>query len=364
MKRSFLWATVPVFVAIAACNNGNNTTDGQTGGSTGLGGNCGVDHAKNDEFCKATPGDFPSCSELRGDEKGQVCGVPLKGPTDELKRSDTVKEFAGTGAPQIACYEPANYPKAPGASAMVTAKGLAKIFSNGCESKNLKITFHKVNRTGGADDGKLGDVVGTTFTTAEDCKVDGVASDNEKCGTRYECNYTYPNVPTETELAIRTEGVGAWKPLIQYNIYIPSSEVVNGEWEHDVRALAEDDYTVIPAVAIGGPVTTGNGVIAGEIHDCGDVRLINAIADIDRPKRALTYFGSDEENKLPDLAAKSSSRLGLYAAFDIVPGPVTVAAMGMVNGELVTLGQHKVYIYPDSVTSLTFKGMQPYQVPK
>lgn len=363
MKRSFLWVSVPVFLAIAACKSGGSTTDGNTGGSTGVGGDCGISHAKNDEFCQGTPGDFPSCSELQGNEKTQVCGVPLKGPKDELQRSTSVKEFSGQGAPQVSCYEPANYPAAPGTSMNVTATGLAKIFSSGCESKNLSITYYKVKRTGGADDGQLGEAIGTAVVTAADCKVDGVASDNEKCGTRYECKYSYPNVPTETELAIRTEGTGAWKPLIQYNVYIPNGEVMNNEWVHDVRALAEDDYTVIPAVAIGGPVTTGNGVLAGEIHDCGDVRLIGAIADIDKPRRALTYFGNDEDNPLPDLAADSSSRLGLYAAFDIAPGPITVAATGMVNGELVTLGQHRVYVYPDSVTSVTFKGMQPYQLP-
>ncbi|MFO0617760.1 MAG: hypothetical protein U0414_34525 [Polyangiaceae bacterium] len=359
MKRSFLWASLPVLVAIAACKSGT-TTDSSTGGTTGAGGDCGIKDAKNDEFCKATPGDL-SCSELKGNENVQVCGVALQAPTDELQRSSTVKEFPGSGPPKVSCYEAANYPKAPGTSAMVTAKGVAKIFSSGCESKNLSITFHKVKR-GGAEDGALGDVVGATVVTPADCKVDGVASANDKCGMRYECNYAYPNVPTETELAIKTEGTGTWSPLIQYNIYIPSSEVVGGEWVHDVRALAADDYTAIPAVAVGG-ITKGNGVVAGEIHDCEDVRLINATANTDRPSRKFTYFGSDEDNPLPDIQATSTGRLGLYAAFDIVPGPITVAATGLVNGEVVTLGQHRVYVYPDSVTSVTFKGMQPYQLP-
>jgi hypothetical protein len=294
-----------------------------------------------------------------------VCKVAVPKPTAELARSTTVQEYAGTGAPQVDCYTPAKYPAAPGTSQMVTVEGLAKIFSSGCESKNLKITFYKVQRGGAAaDEGKLGDVVGSTVVTDADCKTTGVSTANDKCGTRYECKFSYPNVPSETELAIKTEGAPTWAPLIQYNIYIPTSEVMAGKWTHDVRALATDDYSAIPAVAIGGPVTSGHGVIAGEVHDCGDVRLINAVADIDRPRVNRTYFTNNEQAPLPDTKATGTSTLGLYAAFDITPGPVTVAAAGQVNGEIVTLGQHHVYVYPDAVTSVTFKGMQPYQLPK
>ena len=129
------------------------------------------------------------------------------------------------------------------------------------------------------------------------------------------------------------------------------------------RALATDDYGVIAQAAIGRPITPGNGAIAGEVHDCQDFRLTNAIADVDVQKLALTYFSSDEDNPLPDLNALGTSKLGLYAAMDVVPGPATVAAIGLVGGQVVSLGQHKVYVYPDTVTSLTFRGLRPQQVP-
>ena len=119
----------------------------------------------------------------------------------------------------------------------------------------------------------------------------------------------------------------------------------------------------IAQAAIGQPITTGHGAIAGEVHDCGDVRLTNAVADVDVQKRALTYFTSDEDNPLPDLGAFGTSKLGLYGAIDVVPGPATVAAAGLLNGQLVSLGQHRVYVYPDTVTSLTFRGLRPTQVP-
>jgi hypothetical protein len=341
----------------AAMGCGGGTSDDSTGGAGGK--SCDLPEAKNAEFCAATPGSL-DCTAL-SNQTNQVCGVALPKPPGELTRSSMVKEFAGSGPPQIDCYAQANYPAPPGASQAVTATGLAKIFSSGCNSGKLKITFYTVK-----PDGELGDPVGTPVTTDSDCSTAGTPTTNDKCtdNTRYECNYSYAGVPTETELAIKTEGAPNWAPLIQYNVYIPNSEVTAGSWTHDVRALAADDYSVIPAAAIGGPITPGNGVVAGEVHDCGDVRLVNAVADIDQARVARTYFGSDEENPLPDLSVDGTSTLGLYAAFDIRPGPVTVAAMGTVNGEQVTLGQHRVWVYPDTVTSLTFKGLQPYQVPK
>jgi hypothetical protein len=319
--------------------------------------------ALNSEFC-ANDAIEPDCTLVPPAAKHQVCGVALLDPPGELTRSDNVKENSGSGAPDVGCFAEGGYPAAPGASEMVSVGGFARIFSAGCDSHDLKITFYKVQ-----PDGQLGEVVGTAVETPETCiGAAGTEVDNdvEDCDGRHECAYLYANVPTETELAIRTEnpeGGQFWAPLVQYNIYISNSEVVDGVWDHDVRALAAGDYSVIPQAAIGGPVTPGNGVVAGEVHDCGDVRLSNAVADVGSSRKTLSYFSSNEDSPLPDIAAKGTSVLGLYAAFDLEEGPATVAAGGMLNGEFVSLGQHRVWVYPNTVTSVTFKGMRPYQLP-
>jgi hypothetical protein len=317
----------------------------------------------NSEFCEANAVE-PDCTIVSAAAKHQVCGVALPDGPAELTRSSTVQENSGSGPPDVGCFAPAGYPAAPGASELVSVGGFARIFSAGCDSHDLKITFYKVQ-----PDGQLGEVVGSSVATPTTCvDAEGTEIDDmvEDCDGRYECAYLYPDVPSETELAIRTENVdggAVWAPLVQYNIYISNSEVVDGVWEHDVRALAEGDYSVIPKAAIGGPVTPGNGVVAGEVHDCGDVRLTNAVADVSGARNTLSYFSSNEDSPLPDIAAKGTSVLGLYAAFDIVEGPVTVAAGGMIDGEFVSLGQHRVWVYPDTVTSVTFKGLRPYQLP-
>lgn len=322
----------------------------------------GLTAASNTEFCEGDRA-TPDCSRITGAYKVDVCGVPLKAPAAELSRSSNVEEYAGTGAPNLSCFNPATYPSKPGTSKPVTIRGIAKIFSNGCESSDLTIEAYTVKRTGGADEADLDAPVGASFTTPADCKTEGVASDDpEGCGTRYECNYELVGVPSETELVIKTTG-SQWAPLYEYNVYVPNEDTVDDVWEHDVRALAQDDYSVIPQAALGGPITQGHGVIAGEVHDCDNVRVIGATVDVDQDKVLTTYFTNNEEHPLPDQAAKSTSALGLYASMDIAPGPVTVGAAGLVNGQVTTVGFFRARVFPDAVTSVTFRGLRPFQVP-
>lgn len=352
-----------VLLGTACGSSGGNTGgSGATGGSTGtmtstLGCPDNLTAAPASEFCK-DEATTPDCTYVTPNYHTQVCGVPVLDPTTELARASGVKEFGGSGPPDLGCFDSAHYPQADGPSQMVTMKGVVKIFSHGCETKNVAIEVYTVK-----DADLSAKPVGTPITTSSDCKADGVASDDSggDCGTRYECNYAYANVPTGVELAVLTKG-DFWAPLYTYNIYIPNAEVQNGVWKHDIRALATDDYSVIPQAAIGSPITPGNGAIAGEVHDCGDVRLQNATVDVEVQKRIVTYFTSNEDHPLPDTAATSTSILGLYAALDVPPGKASVAALGMVNGQLTTVGYHRVTVFPDSVTAITFQGVRPFQV--
>ncbi|HVY49275.1 MAG TPA: hypothetical protein VHB21_25465 [Minicystis sp.] len=348
------------------CSSGGSTSAAASTGGQG-GGPCGLADADNAEWCAADAASL-DCSTVTA-ATNDVCGVPIVAPSasgrEPLARSTSTVEFAGDGPPEVSCFEQGHYPSKPGTSQMVKVKGLAKIFSSGCNSHDLRIEFYTVKR-GGSDDGLIGSLVGSAVVTDPEsvCQSStGTAVSNKDCGTRYECPFEYDGVPTETELAIKTSGSPNWAPLYDYNIFIPNDEVQGGTWQHDVRALAADDYQVIPHAAYGGSITPGNGVIAGEVHDCGDVRLSGALVNVDQHNRGLYYFTSNEQAPLPDVNATQTSILGLYAAFDIQEGPVTVAAMGFVDNKPVTLGFYKAHIYPDSVTAVTFRGLEPFQVP-
>lgn len=325
----------------------------------------------NPEFCAATAVDNDCDKDLDQKDLIDVCGVSINAPpldgedVLELARSTDVKEFGGTGSPDLSCLEPAGYPaKAdPGASQDVTIEGIAKIFSNGCESKDLSIEIYRVIRDGSADDGKHeANAIASTTTPMECTAENSEPEEIEECEIRYECRYEISGIPSETELMVKTDGA-LWAPLYEYGLFIPNSEVVGGKFEKDVRALDQTDYSTIAQAALGKTITPGNGAIAGEVHDCGDVRLLNAVVDVDRPKFALTYFTDNEDDPLPNLSAKGTTTLSLYSALDIEEGPITVAAAGVKDGALYGLGIFRARIYPDAVTSFTFRGVRAFQVP-
>lgn len=290
-----------------------------------------------------------------------MCGVPLGDPGADLTRSAGVKEFAGSGPPSLDCYAPGHYPVA-GAPQTVTMNGTVRIFSHGCESKNVSIEVYTVKRTGGPDDGAPAQLLGAGVTTATDCVAGGVATADSNCGTRYECKYSYSGVPTETELLVKTSG-SLWASVYEYNVYLRNTDVQGGAVSRNVRVMASDDYNVLPQAATGGPIAPGNGMILGEVHDCGDVRLSNAVVDIGQPAGVLTYFTPNEESPLPDLAAGATTLLGLYGAMNVAPGGVRVGAVGRAGGALRTIGFTRAQVFADSVSLVTFHGLMPFQTP-
>src|SRR5690606_2463415 len=168
---------------------------------------------------------------------------------------------------------------------------------------------------------------------------------------------------------------GAWATFYDYNQYIseddPDFDTATDTYRRNVRVVASDDYQTIPQAAIGRTITDGNGALAGEIHDCDNVRLQNAVVDVNAMRTSMIFFTPDEDAPLPDTARTqigSTGRLGLYAALDVAPGPVRVSAIGLRDngtsqGELVSLGYYDARVFPDSVTSVTLRGLRPFQVP-
>ena len=77
----------------------------------------------------------------------------------------------------------------------------------------------------------------------------------------------------------------------------------------------------------------------------------------------LSYFTDDEVKPLPDKDAQATSSLGLYSLLDVSPGPVNVAAAGVLDGKLVGVGFFKARVFAGAVTSVTFRGLRPFQLP-
>lgn len=365
----------------AVADNGLPPTDtgGADGGSTGLPG---------DEYCRSAPN--PGCRAPAVNTCG-VCVTPSpSGATLERTNCDDTqrREYCrgGTpGAPNLGCYQPGSYPTA-GTSERVTLWGYVRVFGNGGDSQHIRISVHRVNA-----DGTPGEMLGTTVsdTASPASGMEDVYSPSRDrvLFTRRTGGYVLPNIPTETELLVVTEGdpsdseaAGLWSHRIyDYNFVVRNSEIdatpapmgVTGRSARFLpRVISNSDWTAIPATStLTSGISPGRGAVAGEVHDCDDIRLANATVE-STPRRAwdgpVVYFSENDTNPLPDLSRdqRGTSLLGTYALLDVEPGPVTVAAVGYTAPrQVVHLGSYHARVFADSVTLVTFRGMRPWQAP-
>ena len=343
-------------------------------------GRCGCVRPENHEICPAGGPTIDCNANNVKDRNVEACGTFItlardpSGTPSEISRTTSTDEYAGTGPVDLGCFQMSGWPK-EAATKTVKMKGFARNFANGCDSKGSKIEVYTVKR-GGADDGLPGDLVGKAVTI-----VDGPCNNDAACRLRVvegkckigderkERAFVYEGVPTETELIVKStsaDGMNGFTTLYDY-VFIPNavlkSDAGGDFWEHDVRVVVTGDYTVIPTTAIGRQVTEGNGSVAGEIHDCGDVRVTGASVDISSKRAYRGYFTDNEASPLPDPSRDSlgTSTLGLYSTIDIAPGPARVSAVGVVGGKVVTLGYADVRVFPDAITAVTFRGFRPFQ---
>jgi hypothetical protein len=179
-------------------------------------------------------------------------------------------------------------------------------------------------------------------------------------------------IPTETPLIVKTSSSttsAGWLELYEYNLIARNDGLTNGAYVQDVRAVGDDDYAAIMQAAYARPVEGGKSAIAGEVHDCGDVRLSNATVGIaPNDGLGLFYLTDDQDNPLPSGGLRSTLKLGLYGAGGLQPGTYTVSALGntTVNGKTTTiaLGTGVVQTFPNAVTVYTFRGLRPWDVQK
>jgi hypothetical protein len=266
-----------------------------------------------------------------------------------------------------------------GTPTMVTLYGVVDIFANGGDSSAITIDVFEEG-AGGA----LGTMRGTATSS-----ITGVATGCGETEVVYDTNgqptttmrnlgfFSIPNIPTETPLIIRTQGdPGLWSPLYTYNFAIlnsdvaaiPSSFMCSGAptgmgYFYRARVLSRNDYGAIPLTAgLASGIQGGHGALAGEVHDCSDVRLQYAQVGMTGNPASRVYFNDIADNPLPEVSrTQGTSLLGLYAGLDIVPGPVDVAAIGYVNGQSVSLGWYHARVFADAVTVVSLRGIRSWQ---
>ncbi len=382
-------AGLALFVGVGACSSAA-TVNVNTGGDGGPGGTCTSPTLADDDYagcgtCTFSSSAVPSvCSAARS--VNACCDWVQEPPMTGITRGTNLHYYSSTNATvDLGCL---TTPASTQASTMVTLTGYVKLFADGQDSQGVKIELYKEGTSGA-----LGTLVGSYTTTSTDPYV--LEAWSSKC-TAPGCNlrtYSIPNVPTYTPLIMRTSdanGSGLWADLYDYNIYIsdpttfgttdPSCKAgadggmgpMGGNATtappcYNASAVASTDINAVAATALGASTNPADGVLAGEVHDCGDVRLSGATVDTDQPhEQEMFYFDDNEDDPLPDssrsTADQGTSTLGLFGALNMTVGvPTRVSATGYYNGTLTLLGTYVVQLFPGAVTALSLRGRRPFQ---
>ncbi len=168
----------------------------------------------------------------------------------------------------------------------------------------------------------------------------------------------------------------------------------------EVNTIAIATFTTIPRAAGVSVITgeddlfdgVGQGHVAGEVQDCtSENRIQNAVVSVDIKARKLAYFNvgfedrDDIQDPKPESTRSRTNADGLYAAIGVdtttggVPAQVGAAITQKVcgedevcrcnenltenpswpgpdamEGEVTVLGSRTVYVFPDSITVMTF----------
>jgi hypothetical protein len=357
---------------------------------------------------------------------GETCLYP---PTQVATRTPCgeVSEFCDptmNPTPNLTCLgQSAATP--PATPAKVTLTGFVHVFSSGPDAKGLTVqVFEQSALTGGADPATTAPLLTTSVTLdpatqracdsdpAKGCSLpsttgcalpvcnDGLAGHtddkkycrdlgggNSECSSRlrWEGRYSIDNVPTNTQLVIRTTGPGGkpdttWATMVAFNIVLstadPACKTASDvycldttnpampKYQLNVNALSQSDYVNIPTTSgLAGGISSGLGAIAGEVHDCDNVRVGYVQVGVSPEGDRFTYFNGNPIKTLPDSGrvGAGTDRLGLYAALNVKPGNVTVETAGLTSagGAPTTFGRFTAIVYPNTVSVANINGGRP-----
>jgi hypothetical protein len=302
----------------------------------------------------------------------------------------------------------------------VTLTGFVHVFSSGPDSSNVKVQIFDAAMVTASDPRGL-QALGTVTakldpTTQRACDADGAkgcslplangcalpvcndglggrSDDHKYCRDngaggecsdrlRWESRYSIANVPTNTRLVIRVTGPAGvsdavWATTVSFNIFLStndractslsdtdcldSSDPTAPKYQLNVSALSAADYVNIPTISgLSGGITAGQGAMAGEVHDCDNVRVGNVEVVTTPGADRFTYFNGNPVKTLPDASRASvgTDRLGLFAALNEKPGAVHVEAGGALSagGPLTSFGTFDTFVYANSVTIVNVNG--------
>jgi len=361
-----------------------------------------------------------NCMMLAG---GQGCFFPPTLPAARTQCGDVTEycDTTGVTTPNLTCIGQSGPAPGSAAPAKVTLTGFVHVFSSGPDSSNVRIQVFDaatVTATDPATQTPLGTVMKTALdpATQRACDADaakgcsiplangcmlpacndglnGRQDDHKYCRDngaggecsdrlRWEARYSMADIPTNTRLVIRVTGQNGmsdatWATTVAFNIFLSTSDracknvsdtdcldtsdPMNPKYQLNVSALSSADYVNIPTISgLAGGITQGEGAMAGEVHDCDNIRVGNVEVVTTPGADRFTYFNGNPIMTLPDASRASvgTDRLGLFAALNIKPGAVTVETGGATasGGPLISFGTFDAFVYANAVSIVNING--------
>ena len=387
MARFRLLGLLLPFALTGAC--GDDSSPGNDAGDTADGTGNGVLY----ETCPSTCAVPPVCT--RG--QLQTCCVCVDPPTANAGRTECgqMSEYCDESPVDpvnVRCLTPEGFPSRPPPSPpTVTVRGVVDVYGSGNTTAGGDITveFFRMN----ADGSPEATPIDTDVATLAACEVSLLpvpfeSTEEADCcpgpcqelmpeatdctSISGDCRqlwlYEVTDIPTSTPLILHTSGSPAfWKDLYYSNVFFfPEDVLPAGYVFYRAKIISLDDWRSIPGAAgdFDG-IAAGMGAVAGEIHDCDNVKLYNATVGVNPAPSTFAYFNGNEKKPYPNTARTSTNTDSLYAALELPPGPVRVSAIAQVDGVgLVNLGWWDARIFPDALTVVTIRGTRPTQVPE
>lgn len=275
-----------------------------------------------------------------------------------------------SATPDLSCL---TNPGTLGTPQTVTLTGYVWLFSSGQDSAGVQVDIYPENlptTPGGTPDGTFSATSSDTYTTSTNDPIDPTDTTwDSQCpnGCSYRQYTLNKNIMTETPYVIKTSdaGSGKWATLYDYNVYFSNADVQNGQVTYNATAAAGEDLNTV-AGAVGLTIQPNTGLLAGEVHDCSDIRLSGATVESSIPhQEQMFYFNSDESDPVPDEEQLDTSDLSLFGAFNLqtgVPVRISATAQDPANpGQFLMLGTYVVQVFPGAVTALALRGRRPWQ---
>jgi hypothetical protein len=331
----------------------------------------------------ACPASGPPPTNNNNNQSNLTCSVGdddavIQRPLDLPKRKDAA-------ALDLSCV---GTPPTLSASTTATIRGCIKIFGTGDHAKSgIQVDVFDISQDPSKDTPQYGSTPISLQADANGLACDGADAGSAAC-LSLACDstgaYSLDNIPLHIPLVVKVSSPGDTSVIASYSY----DEVMdygafpvdgNGVVAYDANLIFKSTYDSIPTLSgqlIDGGNTIGDGqgrgVIAGEIHDCGDVIVAGATVSTDKTdsKTKVVYFNGNTSSEQPLPTQTSTASDGLYAILNVNTDPgsntpvVSAGALdptctAVADCQCVSMSSRTVRVFPDSVTILTLRGDLP-----